>query len=222
MSCHRPWPTTQIREAMTESDERRLQHRRRMGRMPWLYFRAKPEIAAWARAWQREIHARLRRLEDVELDDSCFIAEDADVVAEPGRLIKLGARCAIATGAFIHGPVSLGADTSVNAHATIDGGSAGVRIGSGTRIATGARIFAFDHGIAAVQPIREQPVQSRGIQIGDDVWIGANAGVTDGVTIADHAVVAMGAVVTRDVEPWTIVGGTPARAIGRRERTEPL
>lgn len=207
---------------MTEADERRLQHQRRMGRMPWLYFRAKPEIAAWARPWQLAIHAKLRRLEVVEVDESCFIAEDADVVAEPGRPITLGARCAVATGAFIHGPVSLGADTSVNAHATIDGGSAGVRIGSGTRIATGVRIFAFDHGVAAGQPIREQPVRSRGIRIGDDVWIGANAGVTDGVTIADHAVVAMGAVVTSDVEPWTIVGGVPARVIGRRERTERL
>lgn len=202
---------------MANGTEQRAQHRRRMGRMPWLYFRAKPAIAAWAGPWQQEIHARLHRLEVVEIDPSCFIAEDADLIAEPGRPITLGARCAVATGAFIHGPVTLGADSSVNAHATIDGGAAGVRIGSGVRIATGARLFAFDHGVEAGAPIREQPVRSRGIRIGDDVWIGANAGVTDGVTVADHAVVAMGAVVTRDVEPWSIVGGVPARVIGRRE-----
>ncbi|MFN7132774.1 MAG: acyltransferase, partial [Myxococcales bacterium] len=64
--------------------------------------------------------------------------------------------------------------------------------------------------------IREQPVRSRGIRIGADVWIGANAGITDGVTVADHAVVGMGAVVTRDVPAWTIVGGSPARTIGDR------
>jgi acetyltransferase-like isoleucine patch superfamily enzyme len=64
--------------------------------------------------------------------------------------------------------------------------------------------------------IREQPVCSRGITIGKDVWIGARAGITDGVTIGDHAVVAMGAVVTRDVEPWQIVAGVPARPIGDR------
>ena len=52
--------------------------------------------------------------------------------------------------------------------------------------------------------------------IGRDVWIAAGAGVTDGVTIGDHAVIGMGAVVTRDVPEWAIVGGVPARVIGDR------
>lgn len=60
---------------------------------------------------------------------------------------------------------------------------------------------------------------SRGITLGVDVWVGANAGITDGVTVGDHAVIGMGAVVTSDVPPWAIVGGVPARVIGdRRER----
>ncbi|HCE39958.1 MAG TPA: acyltransferase, partial [Alcanivorax sp.] len=64
-------------------------------------------------------------------------------------------------------------------------------------------------------------VRSRGIRIGRDVWLGARAGVVDGVTIGDHAVVGMGAVVTRDVPPWTIVAGNPARPIGRRPGAPP-
>jgi acetyltransferase-like isoleucine patch superfamily enzyme len=49
--------------------------------------------------------------------------------------------------------------------------------------------------------------------------VGANAGITDGVRIGDHAVVGMGAVVTRDVPAYAIVAGAPARVIGdRRER----
>jgi acetyltransferase-like isoleucine patch superfamily enzyme len=199
-----------------EQLERTLQHERRMGLMPWLYFEAPPAIAAWARPWQAEIHARLLRLEAVRLDPSCFVAEDADVIAEPGRAVVIGPRSSIATGAFVHGPVVLGADVSVNAHVTLDGGRAGIRVGDGTRIATGARVFAFDHGMAPGVPIRTQPVTSRGITIGADVWIGANAGITDGVAIGDGAVVAMGAVVTRDVEAGMIVGGVPARVIRRR------
>jgi acetyltransferase-like isoleucine patch superfamily enzyme len=73
--------------------------------------------------------------------------------------------------------------------------------------------------MAPERPLREQPVTSRGIRVGTDVWIGANAGVTDGVTIGDHAVVGMGAIVTRDVPAWAIVAGVPARVVGdRRER----
>jgi acetyltransferase-like isoleucine patch superfamily enzyme len=52
--------------------------------------------------------------------------------------------------------------------------------------------------------------------IGNDVWIGANAVILRGVTVHDGAVVAAGAVVTRDVEPYTVVGGVPARQISRR------
>ncbi len=88
----------------------------------------------------------------------------------------------------------------------------------GTRIATGAVLYAFDHGLDPAREVREQPVTSKGIRIGRDVWIGANAGVTDGVRIGDHAVVAMGAVVTRDVPAWAIVGGVPADPRDRRER----
>jgi acetyltransferase-like isoleucine patch superfamily enzyme len=68
------------------------------------------------------------------------------------------------------------------------------------------------------RPVKDQPVTSRGIRIGADVWIGANAGVTDGVSVGDHAVVAMGAVVTRDVPEWALVGGVPARIIGDRRK----
>lgn len=94
-----------------------------------------------------------------------------------------------------------------------------VVIGDGTRIASGAALYAFDHGLKPDRDIRDQPVRSRGIRVGRDVWIGANAGVTDGVTIGDHAVVATGAVVARDVPDWAIVAGVPAVVVGdRRER----
>nr|WP_304488639.1 DapH/DapD/GlmU-related protein [Dyadobacter sp. CY323] len=53
-------------------------------------------------------------------------------------------------------------------------------------------------------------------RIGDDVWIGYGAIVLGGVAIGSGAIVAAGAVVTKDVEPYTIVGGNPARKIGDR------
>jgi acetyltransferase-like isoleucine patch superfamily enzyme len=59
------------------------------------------------------------------------------------------------------------------------------------------------------------------IEIGDDVWIGANAVIVPDVKIGSHAIIAAGAVVTRDVPEYAIAAGVPARTIGdRRERIE--
>jgi maltose O-acetyltransferase len=56
------------------------------------------------------------------------------------------------------------------------------------------------------------------VTIGDHVWIGYRALILPGVSIGTGAVVAAGAVATRDVEPFTIVAGSPARKIGGRPR----
>ena len=54
------------------------------------------------------------------------------------------------------------------------------------------------------------------VTIGNDVWIGARSSIMGGITIGDGAVVALGAVVTKDVEPYTVVGGVPAKPIRKR------
>jgi len=196
----------------------REQHKRRLSWMPWLYFALKPRHQAWARAWQAEVQGTLLAQETVQLGEGCFLAPEAAIFGEPGRPVILGDRCAVAAQAFLHGPITLGSDVSINPGARLDGGRKGLVVGDGTRIASGAAIYAFDHGLRPDRDIREQPVRSRGIRIGRDVWIGANAGITDGVRIGDHAVVAMGAVVTRDVPEWAIVAGVPAVVVGDRRK----
>ncbi len=69
--------------------------------------------------------------------------------------------------------------------------------------------------IIRYQKIHEFGTRTR-IVIGNDVWIGGRATILRGVTIGDGAVVGAGAVVTRDVEPYTVVGGIPARPIKKR------
>lgn len=199
----------------------REQHIRRVSHMPWLYLRQreKPHLS-WLNEWQAEVQARLVALETVKLGVDCFIAPDAGIFGEPKRGVVIGDRCSIATQTFIHGPVTLGDDVSVNIGVCIDGGSRGVVIGAGTRVGAQSKLYAFNHGFAPHAPVYEQPVTSDGIVIGRDVWIGAGAGVTDGVEIGDHAVVGMGAVVTRSVPAYAVVAGVPARVIGDR-RTWP-
>ena len=58
--------------------------------------------------------------------------------------------------------------------------------------------------------------RSRQVTIGNDVWVGHGAVILGGVTVGDGAVVAAGAVVSRDVEPYVIVGGVPAKPLRRR------
>jgi acetyltransferase-like isoleucine patch superfamily enzyme len=197
----------------------REQHKLRLAWMPWLYFVLKEKHRVWAEPWQADVQRHLMAVETVELGRGCFIAPTARIFGEPGRPVLIGDGCSVAADAFLHGPIILGEGVSVNARASLDGGAKGIRVGPGTRIATGATLFAFDHGLDPERPLRDQPVTSRGIEIGEDVWIGANAGITDGVRIGDHAVVGMGAVVTRDVPAWAIVAGVPARVVGdRRDR----
>ena len=57
---------------------------------------------------------------------------------------------------------------------------------------------------------------NRPVTIGNDVWIGANVVILPGVVIGDGAILAAGAVVNKDVEPYTIVGGVPAKQIKKR------
>lgn len=195
----------------------RDQHKLRLAYMPWLYFTLKPEHAAWAKAWQADIQAELRKLETIEIGQDVFIAPQARLFAEPGRAIRIGDGASIAADCVLHGPIELGEYVSVNHHVTIDGGRAGVHIGDHSRIAAYATLFAFNHGMDPETPVREQRVTSSGIRIGRDVWIGAQAGIVDGVQIGDGAVIGMQAQITKDVEPRMMMGGNPAQVIGARK-----
>jgi acetyltransferase-like isoleucine patch superfamily enzyme len=94
----------------------------------------------------------------------------------------------------------------------------GLTIGDDVSIAHSVSILTTNHNYADLDPpIRDQGVQERATTISDDVWIGCGSRILAGVTIGKGAVVAAGAVVTKDVEPYAVVGGVPARQIGSRK-----
>ena len=198
------------------SDPYRAAHQHRLSWMPWLWDRLKPRQRAWAEPWQVEIQAEIVAVESVTFGDDCFVAPEAHLFAEPGRDVVLGDHCRIGAEVFVHGVVELGRRVTLNPRCHFDGGGGGIVLGDDCRVATGVRIFAWNHGMAPDMLVREQGVASRGVRVGRDVWIGAGAGIVDGVTIGDGAVVGMGAVVTRSVPAGAKVAGSPARVIGWR------
>ena len=84
----------------------------------------------------------------------------------------------------------------------------GITIGDGCLIGHNAVLATINHGL---QPERRSDHLPAPIVLGKGVWLGSNVTVLPGVTIGDFAIVAAGAVVTKDVAPRTIVGGVPAR-----------
>jgi acetyltransferase-like isoleucine patch superfamily enzyme len=142
-----------------------------------------------------------------------------DAKAEHGS-IRIGRRCQIGPSAMLltyGGSIEIGDDCSVNPFCVLYG-HGGLRIGQGVRIASGTVIIPANHNFDDLNvPICQQGFSAKGICIEDDVWIGANVTVLDGVCIGTGSVVAAGAVVTKDVEPFSVVGGVPAKLIKKRK-----
>ena len=114
--------------------------------------------------------------------------------------------------------ISAGRNLMVNAGAFLYG-RGGLRFGDDVMIGPNAVVVSSQHRfddprIAMVY----QGHKTDFVDIGSDVWIGANAVILPGVTVADGTVISAGAVVTRDTEPYSIVGGVPATRIGMRPR----
>jgi acetyltransferase-like isoleucine patch superfamily enzyme len=98
-------------------------------------------------------------------------------------------------------------------------GQGGITIGDRVYTAPMVQMLAVNHVFDdPTRPMVEQGITAEGIVVEDDVWIGAGAIITDGVRICKGAVVAAGAVVTQDVPPFAVVGGTPARVLRTIER----
>lgn len=89
----------------------------------------------------------------------------------------------------------------------------GVTIGDHTVIAPGCFITDHNHGMAPDKRIDEQPCVSEPVTIGKDVWLGTKVVVLPGVSIGDGAVVAANAVVTKNVPPFGVVAGIPAKLL---------
>ncbi len=164
---------------------------------------------------------RIRLGRNVYLDQGCYLH------ACP-RGIDIGENTYIMHGAVLHvynfrqlphAFIRIGRDSLIGEFNVLRG-QGGITIGDRVFCAPMVQMLAVNHVYDdPTRPMIEQGITAQGIEVADDVWIGAGAVLTDGVRVGEGAVVAAGAVVTKDVAPHTVVGGVPARVISHIDGT---
>lgn len=123
-----------------------------------------------------------------------FVADDNCTLAPRGGTITIGANCFLGEGVILQA----------------FSGSA-ITVGDHVMMAKGCGLFASNHAHGSVSvPMKTQGETGKGIVIEDDVWLGANVIVLDGIRVGKGAILGAGSVVTRDVAPFAVVGGVPA------------
>lgn len=137
--------------------------------------------------------------------------------AQVGKYVKLGQHCEVWTGTILGPCVRMGDYSYVNAGSVIESGTIGSYCSVGPAVFVGLAEHALG-GLSTSPSLAgtAEKIERTPPVIGHDVWIGARAVILRGVSIATGSAVGAGAVVTRDVHPYEIVAGVPARHLGER------
>lgn len=112
--------------------------------------------------------------------------------------------------------ITVGRDVFINSGCHFQD-QGGITIGDGSMIGHNVVLATINHDL---YPVNQRKNHYAPIVIEDHVWVGSNATILQGVTVGRWSVVAAGAVVTKDVEPFTVVGGVPAKEIRRIDSRE--
>ena len=159
----------------------------------------------------------------ITLENGAWIEDHAIISAEGGS-IRIGKNTHILPYAIVKaqgGNITFGEYCTVNPFCVIYGFLGGVEIGDAVRIATQTVITPANHIFEDPElQIRLQGIESKGIKIKNDVWLGSGVRILDGSNIGTGVVVAAGSVVTKNIPDFAVVGGVPAKVIRWRKKKE--
>ncbi|EQC38643.1 hypothetical protein SDRG_04342 [Saprolegnia diclina VS20] len=172
-----------------------------------LYYGGCPVLMA-KRVAARKLWSQLNKLDDVDATDPARLALLRELLGSMGQDVAIESpfRCDYGNNIY------LGSNCFINYNCTILDCNK-VTFGDNVLVAPNVSIYTATHPTDAKLRHDWGPELAFPITIGNDVWIGGNAVILPGVTIGDGAVIGAGAVVTKDVPPYVVVGGTPARII---------
>lgn len=175
-----------------------------------------------------EKRTSIRHARHIKAGHSFSIEEGVEIVGLSKRGIVFGDRCTVGRNAIIR-PTNVmldeaGEGLKVGDHSNIGAlcyvGCSGY-IEMGSRVMMGPRVslHAENHIHSQTDiPMKDQGVERSFILIEDDCWLGAGSQIMAGVKIGQGSIIAAGAVVTKDVPPYSVVGGVPAKLISSRNK----
>ena len=134
-------------------------------------------------------------------------------------LADIGDNVSINPNIYIFNPenLSIGNNVSIHPMCYIQA-SGGIKIGNDVSIAHGVTLLSESHRFSNLNiPIKDQGLDYKETIIQSNVWIGAKASILAGVTVKSGSIIGAGAVVTKEVEEYSIVGGVPAKVIKSRK-----
>lgn len=147
-------------------------------------------------------------------ESSWFDIADPESEIRIGDDVKIGRYCTFRAGP---GDIVINKETNFGAFNFIDA-YGDFEIGRYSAIGPHSVIMTYNHLFEdASIPIRFQDLELKKVKIGEGVWLGAHVVVLPGVTIGDGSVVGAGAVVTKDIPPYSVAVGNPAKVIRKRE-----
>ena len=156
---------------------------------------------------------------NVKLGKGVYIAAGAELIVRRGEEIKIGDNGFILKGSMLYpygGKIVIGKNVGINPYSVIYG-IGGVTIGDNVMIGASCVIIPANHNCERTDiPMNLQGLTCKGINIGNDVWLGARVTVLDGVTIGEGSIIGAGSVVTKSVPPYFIAAGVPSRIIRKR------
>lgn len=156
----------------------------------------------------------------IHLEDGVKLERDVCIRCSGKKSkIKIAASAKLDRGVDIKthrgGMIQIGANAYIGPYTCLSGHS--IKIGENCLIASHSSIYANNHIFAdPSRPIKKQGHTYQGIVIEDDCWIGSGVRIVDGVTIGRGSVIGAGAVVTKNIPPYSIAVGVPAKVISKR------